>query len=1026
LKVVNTQPFQLIYTLTEHPHLGYVIEPHVIQINSLGNYTLTHQHIYSQTAEYYETGIDDDDRRLFKILDEMQPEVIVKRFYKKAKIRPAEFFQKHLSPVLFAEQVRPYIEKRMVAAMELLREKPMFLTGNDGNPTSKKITIASEKSTVLFHFRRNEISTRYFATIKYKAERIDFMQKDAKIITTLPAWILLNNHLYDFAKDVDGRKLQPFLNKRYIEIPRQAEHKYFEKFVVPLIEKYDVYAEGFEIISEKIQAVPVIKLGSGIDNELLLVLQFRYGSHAFPYHFTKKVSVSLEVKNEQYRFRRIKRSVEWEEGKRSILEKMGLILQDGSGFSLHNPLDPESAPPSKYQLIDWLYEHHQTLQQQGFIITQNETGPKYHIGKREVNLSVKEVNDWFDILGTVTFGDIKLPFVKLKDHILKGKREYVLPSGDIAIIPEEWFAQFRHMLYFSTEQNSIQLKKHHIGLLENLMSDEKFSRNLREQIINLKNSSVVHEVPLPEGFHGVLRPYQKAGFDWFYFLKQNNFGGCLADDMGLGKTIQTLALLKNEKDIYQENGTLETVAKDYNENSKPAAAAIQYSLFEGAPRENGHVLTITDKREENNVSFGQLVAENNSQPKTSLIVVPTSLVYNWASEAAKFTPDLKVLTYTGTYREKEMDQFNNYDIILTTYGIARLDHELLKHFYFNYIILDESQNIKNPFSQISKAVNLLKSRNKLVLTGTPVENSVTDLWSQMSFVNPGLLGTYNFFHEKFAVPIEKMKDQQQIEKLQALVKPFILRRTKKQVASDLPDKTEQLYYCEMTEEQSKAYELTKSFYRNEILKSISQVGFKKSQLFILQGLIRLRQISNHPLMTDQEFLGESGKFNEVISMTETAITEGHKVLMFSSFVKQLTLFREHFDREGTSYCYLDGAMNNKQRQENVRKFQEDEGIKLFLISLKAGGVGLNLTAADYVFILDPWWNPAVEKQAENRAHRIGQTKNVFTYKFISKNTVEEKILSLQARKSQLAENLIRTEESFMKTLNENEILAMLD
>jgi SNF2 family DNA or RNA helicase len=404
--------------------------------------------------------------------------------------------------------------------------------------------------------------------------------------------------------------------------------------------------------------------------------------------------------------------------------------------------------------------------------------------------------------------------------------------------------------------------------------------------------------------------------------------------------------------------------------------------------------------------------------------MPTSLIHNWLNEAKKFTPDLKIHVYTGVLREKDISLFANYDVVLTTYGITRLDIELFKHFFFHYIILDESQIIKNPSSKISRSVRTLKSKFRLVLSGTPIENSVVDLWSQMAFINPGLLGSQAFFSDYFAVPIDKKQDEDKAKKLLSMIKPFVLRRTKQQVASELPPKIEHLYYSDMSEEQEKIYEETKSYYRNELLKIITEQGVGRSQIQLLQGLNKLRQIANHPKMVDQEFDGESGKFSDIIHTLENILTKGNKVLIFSQFVKHLELFRQYFKKHHIPFSYLDGSTMN--RQDVVTEFKTNEDIQVFLISIKAGGVGLNLTEADYVFILDPWWNPAVEQQAIDRTHRIGQKNTVFIYKFITKNSVEEKILALQERKRRIADSLITTEESFIKSLSEEDIRSILE
>ena len=1030
--VVNTQPFDLVYTLVNHHYLGCVLEPHVVQVNGLGNYTLTHQRIFSKTAEYFAKKITEADMELIKLLDEVDDDYLFRKYYVdgKKKIRTAEFFEKYCSEELMNEQIRPFIEQRMNAVMQQLRGKTIYKTGNDNNPTSVKIEVAQDKATILLHFRRNEEGTRYFPTIKYKGERIEFMYKGAQIITNTPAWMLLENQLFDFEKDIDGKKLQPFLNKRFIQIPKASEETYFNKFVTQLVEKYDVYAEGFNIISERAIGKTLLKVQPFYDEQISLKLTFQYGKACFEYGSTQNISAVVEKKNDDYVFKRIKRDRKWEDEQKEIIESLGLKQLDGGFFSLKNSshkIITEQLIPiettNKYEFLEWIADHHEALEQQDILIEQSTDLTKYFTGNREIKLEVTEQRDWFDIKAVVKFGDYTFSFLALKENILRGKREFILPNGQIAVIPNEWFGNLAGILEFSTSDEEIKLDKHHIGLIDEINNQGGKYLRLSEKLVKMKAyGEHIKSIEPPKDFKGELRPYQKAGFDWFYFLKENGFGGCLADDMGLGKTIQTLALLQKEKELYIASRVSEPAAL-----AMPAVVeetnAPQLSLFIGESEEPSlkEEAGISPQHESQTV----IPEELKTHIKTSLIVVPNSLVYNWYHEAKKFTPNMKVLVYTGINRDKNPNLFVKYDLIISTYGTVRVDIDILKDFKFNYIILDESQSIKNPQSQSARAVKVLRSSQKLVLTGTPIENSVQELWSQLAFINPGLVGNLQTFTERFVTPIEKQNDAGKMQQLKAIIKPFVLRRTKNQVAQELPPKVEQVVYCNMTEEQSEAYETVKSYFRNEILKSIREVGLAKSQIALLQGLTKLRQIANHPKLTNPDFEGQSGKFDEIIAMSETAKAEGHKVLLFSQFVKQLDIYKKHFDNKGWKYAYLDGSLTNEQRQKAVTEFQQNEDITYFLISLKAGGLGLNLTTADYVFIIDPWWNPAVERQAVDRSHRIGQTKTVFNYKFITKDTVEEKILALQERKKELADNIITTEESFIKSINVDEILDIL-
>ncbi|HWZ05128.1 MAG TPA: SNF2-related protein, partial [Mucilaginibacter sp.] len=873
LRVDSTKPCQLIYAIARHEYLSYVIEPHIVQLNPNGEFSLTHQRLFSNTAKEFLPYLDDVDLKLVKILEEMEQGNLIKKFYKKP-IRPFEFFTKIFNEQLF-DTIRPKIEKRMAEALNLLADKPLYQMSKEGYPAERRLQIASEAATVLFHFRRDEQEIRYFPTIKYQGMRIEFMFKNAEIICNHPAWMLLDDTLYYFEKEIEGKKLVPFLNKRYIAIPRSSERSYFEKFVAPLIEKHHVYAEGFTINTEKYNAHPVLKPIYIEGGTSQLQLFFKYAGYVFSYGDERHISVRMESDGDNYTFHRIKRSVLWEKNKFLQLEAMGLKTASSLFKNLEVDLPDDDADHS-FSIFEWINQHYEVLLEEGFEIEQPEsTGQKRYIfGSTKIDLEVKENNDWFDINAIVYFGTYRIPFIQLKNHILNHKKEFILPSGEIAVIPEKWFSQYGNLLHFTEGGNHLKLRRHHIGLVNDLFEGEMANVSMGRKLQKLTDFEKLPEVDMPVNFNGHLRPYQKAGYNWFHFLKEYHFGGCLADDMGLGKTIQTLALLQKNK-------------------------------------------------EEAEAAGGKC---------TSLAIMPTSLIYNWLNEAKKFAPQLKLMVHTGTFRYKSPEVFSNYDLVITTYGISRIDIELFKSYFFDYVILDESQNIKNPSSKSFQAVRQLKSKFKLILSGTPVENSVNDLWTQMSFINPGLLGIQQFFVNEFVTPIEKKKDEDKARKLQALIKPFVMRRTKEQVATELPPKTENLFYCQMSEEQASVYEQVKSEYRNELLRSLEDGSFPKKQIQVLQGLIKLRQIANHPIMIDSEYEGDSGKFENVVHTLSNVLDGGHKVLIFSQFVRQLNIYREYFDTEDIPYVYLDGSTQN--RGDVVKQFQEDPKTRVFLISIK--------------------------------------------------------------------------------------------
>jgi SNF2 family DNA or RNA helicase len=983
MKVSTAKPFQIIYSLFEHEYLGYLFESFVVQLDEKKRLTFAHQNISSKNAFEFADGLDDKDFELIKMMDSMQQEAVIKHFYKKI-IKPRDFFLKIYTKdkknALLQEEIQKYLEKRRSKILNLLHGKMLFEMGNDGEPAWKRIEVLPEKANVLFHFRRNEDNTHYFPTIKYQGEKLDFQYKGAYIICHQPAWLVLDGKLYSFNKEVDGHKLTPFLNKKFIVIPHKVEDTYYKKFVAPLVASFDVYAKGFEINSERYSPVPMLTFSELASNngrtlslfenndnglaeavledeegDILFDLSFQYGRHNFRADHVSHTSVSVEKAGDNYVFHKIKRELPEERKVISLLREFGLDLKSAR-FTI-----------PKSQAFSWLNQYKPHLDKEGFILKQNlRDNKKYFLGPSSISVEVRENIDWFDVHAIIRFGNYEIPFNKLRKLMIKKQREIELPNGEIAVIPDVWFSEYAELFAFVEEgkssSNGLHLKKHHLALVQDLESGDLAKVTMDRKLERLREFETIEDFPLPIGFKGALRPYQKAGYNWMQFLHKYKFGGCLADDMGLGKTVQTLAMLQSQK-------------------------------------------------------------ENGTQP-ASLLVMPTSLIYNWEMEAKKFTPNLKVLNYTGTNREKDISLFSQYDLVMTSYGIARLDADILSQYYFHYIILDESQAIKNPNSNIAKSVKKLNSKFRLILTGTPLENSTLDLWSQMTFINPGLLGSSSFFKNEFLTPIEKKNDLKKTNKLYSIIKPFILRRHKSQVATELPPKIENIKYCGMTPLQEERYEEAKSYYRNKILDSIDSTGVNNSQMLLLQGLVKLRQLANHPKILDPDYIGDSGKMEDITHMLQSAIGKDHKILIFSQFVRHLSLLRGYLDEKNIDFTYLDGA--TKDRKSEVERFQNDPEVKVFLISLKAGGLGLNLTKADYVFLLDPWWNPAAEAQAVDRAHRIGQENKVFTYKFITKNTVEEKILALQRNKIRLANDLITTEESFVKNLSKEDIASLLE
>ncbi len=583
-------------------------------------------------------------------------------------------------------------------------------------------------------------------------------------------------------------------------------------------------------------------------------------------------------------------------------------------------------------------------------------------------LSVKSNVDWFEVDGQIEFDGMQIGLPSVLAALKNRQKSIRLDDGSQGILPEQWLKRFGHLIELGdVEDDTLRFRPSQALLLDALLAaqegvtyDATFDR-LRNRLRSFDGVQARSE---PRGFRGQLRNYQREGLGWLDFLRTFHFGGCLADDMGLGKTIQVLALLQDRR-------------------------------------------------------IRRLKQDEIRRP--SIVVVPKSLVFNWIDEAARFTPRLRVLDYTGTRRQQVLDQLDDCDLLVTTYGTLRRDIVKLKDIHFDYAILDESQAVKNANSQASKACRLLQADHRLAMTGTPVENHLGELWALFEFLNPGILGRTSTFQ---TLVKQGQQDDQAVQMLSQALRPFFLRRTKEQVLTELPEKTEQTVFCEMAPKQRKLYDELRAFYRMSLQQRVEQVGFEQAKIHVLEALLRLRQAACHPGLLDDKRVGDpSAKMEVLMQHLREVIDEGHKALVFSQFTSLLALVRRTLDQQQIAYQYLDGQTRN--RKSVVQQFQDDPQCPLFLISLKAGGHGLNLTAADYVFILDPWWNPAVEAQAIDRAHRLGQTRHVFAYRLICKDTVEEKILELQRSKRELADAIISENNSLIRELTTEDLQLLL-
>ena len=835
----------------------------------------------------------------------------------------------------------------------LLQNSEIHLKNEDGS-IGQRIRFGRKPWRLIF--RLEESNNHYqFQPYFIRGEEELKVDENIKIITTKPIWFFRAGKLYTCPFPFSYDYLKSFIEEgMQVTLSKDEYQTFISDYLAKLpIFPYLEFPEGIAVQELNDVTSKRIYLEE-IEDQLVVTLSIIYDQIEVPLNQPTDQFLHYDKKNNQ--IIRVRRDRVTEDKIRNEVVESN-IMEDSPGLFYSNW---ESA-------LEWLFEGLPVLVKNGFEVMGEESLTRLRVNRKKpkMSMSLSSEVDWFDLNLAIEFDGVPLSLTELKKSLQKEKRFVRLKDGSIARLPEKLIQKFQYLIEFGQpETSSIRFQDHHLSFVDKLL-DEADSKELdklsEKKLKKLSRFKKIKEYPLPENLTGELRDYQRAGYNWLNFLREFNFGGCLADDMGLGKTVQTLALLQNEV---------------------------------------------------------------NNKKVPNLIVAPTSVLFNWQREIEKFTPELDYILHYGTKRSRDVRRLRKKPLILTTYGHLRRDIGFLKDIDFQYVVLDESQNIKNPQSDTAQAARNLQAANRLALTGTPVENNTMDLWSQFSFLSPGLLGGQTFFKENFMRPIEKNQDVQVASTLKKVIFPYILRRTKEEVVKELPPKIENVIYSPMSEEQQKIYDKVRDSYRKTIEEEIVSKGLGKSTMRVLEGLTKLRQIACHPYLVDTKFKEESGKFEALKLMIEEITSEDHKVLVFSQFVKMLRIIREFLDEEAIEYAYLDGS--TKDREKVVNSFQEDEDIRIFLISLKAGGVGLNLTAADYVIHFDPWWNPAVEMQASDRAHRIGQTKKVFTYKLIAKDSVEEKILQLQQQKKNLVKKLITTEGGLYKSLNRNDIIDLFN
>ena len=955
----------IAFTLNTNNNLGCFPECVLIDSDNQNKPSTSFIKITHQNLQRYKNLFVSNDELLINCCLQLEKEVIASKIKDKKVSSWESMIKKYFegnnnNPDIqyIRDYITDYINQYLNTFFENLADKKIYLPLGRFPFMWKQLQVELEMPEVFYCFKKKEDGL-YFS-LDLSSKNRSFELNSATLVSRKTARILLDNKIYEFDNEVDGAKLIPFLTKDVVHIPPQHIEDYLQKIVIPLIATDRVLTEGFNIVTVNELTKTIFRV-----KEIPVLKQSILFEENQPVTGIKDLVFELIFEYQDFCY--------WA-GRTSALNRLDM----NGDTILINHVERDKQLEKQYiehfkkigieldgkvkrmpylEGVDWLNEHYKEIEMLDVEIRfdkKQKSSQRIFVGERTISIQIEENRDWFDIKGKVHFGEFEVPFLQVLYYIKQNKSQILLPNGEYAQIPQAWFEEFRSLTEFCKfEDGKAFIAKQFCILTSDLHRLGKVEFAVKENMRRLIENQLDADFSLPKHFQGQLRNYQLEGYNWLRLLDELGLGGCLADDMGLVKTIQALCLL-------------------------------------------------------------QWMKENDRG--TSLLVVPTSLVYNWQQEAATFCPDLKVYIHTGFARGKDAGCFGEPDLLITSYAILRRDKELFRSLNFNYIILDEAQAIKNPKSDITQVCFELKAKRFLTLTGTPLENSITDLWSQTHFINRNMLGSVNHFTKACKLP-------EKLEMYRKLIKPFLLRRNKSAVLTELPEKTIIVQKCYMNESQQEFYRQTRNNYRDRFLEAMGK-NEKVSPVLLLEGLLRLRQTANHPVLVDKDFTNTSGKFETVTQMLEDIVQSGEKVLVFSSFVEHLKLYKTYLDDRKIPYCYLDGS--TKDRKEQVERFQKEDNCPVFLLSLKAGGVGLNLTRASYVFLLDPWWNPAAEAQAFDRAHRIGQRNKVFVYKFITQNTIEEKILKLQEEKRKLFDTMIESEAGVFKQLEVSEIIKLIE
>lgn len=786
------------------------------------------------------------------------------------------------------------------------------------------------------------------------------------INTSKKIYIFYNKEIYVIDKKQNKsleNLLEMFENDKSILVPNDKIEE-FQKYVLPEIGEYF----NGQNLPEKIVKEGMVtdnlasKIYLDLDEKDNVILELKFCYLNYEFNILDKDYKSYVKKNN------IVRNVieEREVLKRIFLD--GFELVNGNRYFVLKDKD------DTYEFLSEKIENY--MNDFEVLVTDKFKNKKV----RQANISNISVKIESGLL-TLDISKIDIDISEIKD-ILKSynvkKKYYKLKSGDFLSLEKSEDLEFLNDIqnnfdinYDRLDNGIIKMPINRSIYLEKLLSQNRNIKTTKNDdfvklLNNIENKNFSDDLKIEEQFENILRYYQKTGYKWLKVLEYYKFGGILADDMGLGKTLQVIALIASEL--------------------------------------------------------------KNKDRRPSIVVCPSSLVLNWKAEVQKWCNNIRVLAIKGDFETRRdlINSYENYDLVITSYDLLKRDIFEYEGKNFKFIIADEAQYIKNFTTQNATALKNLVGETKFALTGTPIENSISELWSIFDFIMPGYLYNYNKFKKKFEVPILKENNEQALKKLKLMINPFILRRVKNEVLTELPEKNITLMRSEMTKEQEKLYISYFMQTKKEVSEELNSNGFEKSKFKILMLLTRLRQICCHPSLFIDNYNGESGKLNQCMDILKDAIDSGHKILLFSGYTSMLDIIEPKLKEKDIEYYRLTGSTPVDKRVEMVESFNKNKSIKVFLISLKAGGTGLNLTGADVVIHYDPWWNLSIENQATDRAYRIGQKNSVQVYKLITTNSIEEKINKLQDKKAKISEQLLSTEETFINKLSNEEIMELFE